>query len=823
VAIYHLSAKVISRGEGRSAVAAAAYRAGSELVDERSAETFDYTRKEGVEHSEILAPEGAPAWVQDRAELWNRVEAAEVRKDAQLARELEIGLPVELSADEQVALVRAFAVDQFVARGMVVDLNVHRDNPENPHAHLMLTMRSIGPEGFGPKVREWNDRALLMGWRERWAELANEHLARAGHDVRIDHRSHFERGLELVPQGKIGVGRARQGEASIPDYVADRVAEHRRIAHENGTRILADPEVALTALTQQRATFTEHDLVKFLHTRTDGAAQFQAALLKVQASESLVRLGTDERGKARFTTTEMLGVERGLLERAERMAGRVAHRVSAPHQSQVLAADARLAGEPRAAFQHVVGGGDLAVLVGVAGSGKSTLLAAARHGWEAEGLTVKGAALSGMAAENLTGSSGIVARTLASWERSWSLGRDRLTARDVLVIDEAGLVGTRQLARVLEHAETAGAKVVLVGDPEQLQAIEAGAPFRGIAAQVGVAELREVRRQRAEWQRAATRDLAAGRTREALAAYRAHGQVQGFENRETARAALLQAWATASSTSGSAPAALMLAYTRADVRALNEGARTLRHAQGELGAGETVETTRGARAFAAGDRIAFLRNERSLGVRNGTLGTVEQVASGVLQVRLDGDESRRIAVDATQYPDLDHGYASTVHKSQGATVERTLVLASPHFDRHATYVALSRHRENATLYYGESDFRGAGAEAARTLDAVLSRARPKELAHDYLEREGVEPIRLPGAGPEALRERSRAADTSPADAFRDKVAVRAKELASDRHRREREDAARRAQVPRTPARDLARERGSEPAPPLKDKDRGYER
>src|SRR5581483_9178364 len=136
-----------------------------------------------------------------------------------------------------------------------------------------------------------------------------------------------------------------------------------------------------------------------------------------------------------------------------------------------------------------VGGADLAVLVGVAGAGKSTMLEAARRAWEAQGFSVKGAALAGIAAENLEIASAINARTLASWERSWEQGYELLGAHDLLVIDEAGLVGTRQLARILERAEAAGAKVVLVGDPEQLQPIEAGSPFRGITARIGAAEL----------------------------------------------------------------------------------------------------------------------------------------------------------------------------------------------------------------------------------------------------------------------------------------------------------------------------------------------
>ena len=192
MAIYHFTAKVISRSKGRSAVAAAAYRSASEIRDYRQDLTFDDAAKADVIHSEILAPEGSPEWIYNRELLWNAVEAGEKRRDAQVAREVEFALPEELNRAEAIALAREFVEREFVSRGMVADLNVHWDQG-NPHAHVMLTMRELTPEGFGLKVTEWNRRELLGEWREHWAGLANEHLLRSGFDVRIDHRSYKTR------------------------------------------------------------------------------------------------------------------------------------------------------------------------------------------------------------------------------------------------------------------------------------------------------------------------------------------------------------------------------------------------------------------------------------------------------------------------------------------------------------------------------------------------------------------------------------------------------------------------------------------------------
>ncbi len=735
MAIYHLSAKIVSRDKGQSVVASAAYRAADSLNDERIGKTFDYSRKRGVEHAEILAPDGAPEWIRNRQALWNAVERVERRKDAQLAREIELGLPIELTKEQQVELVRDFAQRAFVSKEMVADVAVHRDDPENPHAHLLLTTRDLSSKGFGRKQRQWNGKSELLSWREQWAETANEHLLRAGHEIRIDHRSLEAQGIDLVPGIKLGLSAERQRAPNLPRSVAERVAEQREIAAENGRRILDEPGLALKAITHHQATFTERDVAKWLHSRTDGAEQFQAAYAKVTTSADLVTLGKDERGHKRFTTTEMLSLERALLEGSERLATRQGHAVGPMYRDQVLA-DGRLSQEQHLAFEHVTGGSDLAVVVGVAGAGKSTMLESARRAWEAAEYNVKGAALSGIAAENLENASGIGSRTLASWELSWQKGHDQLNRRDVLVIDEAGLVGTRQLARVLDSVEKAGAKVVLVGDPEQLQAIEAGAPFRGIAAQAGVVELNEVRRQRQGWQKEATQQLASGHTREALIAYEREHRIKAASTRAQAREAMLTAWARAG-RERPGESRLMLAYTRNDVQALNERARDLRRVAGELGKSEVIETARGSREFAAGDRLYFLRNERSLGVKNGSLGVIEEIRKGVLQVRTDGEEGRRVVVDSSKYPHLEHGYAATIHKSQGSTVDRTYVLATPHFDRHSTYVALSRHREAAAVFYGKEDFEPewSRASAEENFKNVLSRARPKELAHDYLERE----------------------------------------------------------------------------------------
>ena len=646
MAIYHLHVKVIGRKSGSSAVASAAYRSGSRLRDERLDRSHDFSAKRGVVHSEVLLPENAPEAWSDRERLWNDVEAFEVRKDAQLAREVEFAIPRELTQAQGIELARDFAQAEFVSLGMIADLNVHWDMAEDgmpkPHAHVMLTMRAVDKSGFGQKVREWNRTEMVERWRERWAEFANERLAELDIDARIDHRSLEAQGIGLEPQSQIGAPAQRiEGEGNE----ADRAEMHREIARGNGARIIADPSVALDAITQQQSTFTKRDMAKFTHRHSDGLDQFNEVMGAMRSAPDLVELGKDVSGEDRFTTRAMIEAEQRLHRAAELMAERERHEVRGADREAALAraeeSGLELSGEQADALAHITDGRDLGIVVGHAGTGKSAILGVAREAWEAAGYEVRGVALSGIAAENLESGSGITSRTIASMEHGWRQGRDLLTTRDVLVIDEAGMVGTRQLERVLSHAAQAGAKVVLVGDPQQLQSIEAGAAFRSIHERHGGAEIGEVRRQREDWQRDATRDLANGKAGHALEAYRSHGMVHEAQTREQARGDLIERW---DRDRQAAPdrTRIILTHTNDEVRALNEAARERMRAAGDLGDEVRVTVERGARNFASGDRVMFLQNERGLGVKNGTLGTIEQVSAQSMTVQTDDEPIRSL-------------------------------------------------------------------------------------------------------------------------------------------------------------------------------------
>ena len=234
IAIYHCSIKIISRGKGKSAVGAAAYRSGEILTNERDGITHDYTHKGGIVHTEILLPAHAPASFSDRAALWNAVEKIEKAKNAQLAREIELALPVELTREQNVSLVREYINQHFVAAGMCADICIHDKGDGNPHAHVMLTMRPFEQGGaWGAKQKkeyildqqgkkiydrkkrqykcksipatDWNDQTKAEEWRTAWAQLCNRALEQNGHAERIDHRSYERQGIDQIPTVHLGV------------------------------------------------------------------------------------------------------------------------------------------------------------------------------------------------------------------------------------------------------------------------------------------------------------------------------------------------------------------------------------------------------------------------------------------------------------------------------------------------------------------------------------------------------------------------------------------------------------------------------------------
>ena len=549
-----------------------------------------------------------------------------------------------------------------------------------------------------------------------------------------------------------------------------RAAEVDRLLGQQGPRLdlagRADACIRLAALTitKQASHFPERELVRHaaVWAQTLGVA---ASALRVRVKEALagspefVRVG-ESRGETHFTTREMHALEEKMLGQAEKLNALPSQAVS---EKTIRSVEGALSEEQKKALRHVTQAkNSIQIISGMAGTGKTSMLRAAREAFEREGFQVIGACLSGKAAQGLEEGAGIKSTTLArligapelrfpgtlgvrpldSMRQNLTRLREaalewsslaepvRLPPKTVLVVDEAGMVGTRQMERLTEEALKAGARLVLVGDERQLQPIDAGGPFASLGNRLGRATLTEIQRQRDGWAREAVKMFAAGQSRAALREYASRGLVSIGKNRNEAMRRLITSWKRQGESNPRDN--LILASTNKDAAALNRMAQTQRMLTGGLG--KQALSVEGSDLHRS-DRVLFTRNSRWYGVQNGSLGTVTEVdvKNGILSVKLD--QGKLVMVPVKKYSHLKLGYAITTHKAQGANTENAFVLlGGPSQDRELSYVQASRARGTTRFFLGKLD----AGEDLRDVCKQMEQSRQKDLSHDLLERRGRE-------------------------------------------------------------------------------------
>ncbi|WP_114815196.1 AAA family ATPase [Paraburkholderia kururiensis] len=425
-----------------------------------------------------------------------------------------------------------------------------------------------------------------------------------------------------------------------------------------------------------------------------------------------------------FTSTEVLAIERRLIEIADRLADGMGASVSRSTHDRI-AAQRGFVPEQAEAFTKLVSGEQIAIVNGAAGTGKSYVLGAMREAYEADGFTVIGGILQGKTAKDLERESGIKSQTLASLLHALDNGRVTLDARTVVVVDEAGMVGSRQLERLLSHVEKTGARVRLVGDAMQLHAVDYGDAFARLSDRIPPVRLVEIQRQKrgGAWMCEASKALSRHEVGAAIKAYADAGMVNADKTHDHAKLALVERW-NLDRLSTPEKSQIVLARTRAEVAELNLLMREKLRDSGHLGTEHSHQTASGKLALAEGEHIVFLENNRDLGVFNGTAGTIQRIKGSVLTVRLQ--EGQTVNVDLAEYNQINYGYALTVHKSQGATVDRAYSLVSPGMTAENAYVSWTRHREHLQVFYGQDKFRSLDVLARR-----LSNPEIKEFSGDY--------------------------------------------------------------------------------------------
>ena len=514
-----------------------------------------------------------------------------------------------------------------------------------------------------------------------------------------------------------------------PDRLGDVLGRVRSVGLSDPERRAAvDGMLGPDGLTAHASTFDRRDLIRaWCEAHPQGATLSEVQFFSAQMitnEPALVALSGE-----RWTTRDLLACEQSVLAAANRGLG------SGIALVQPAAIDAAIASRPTitAEQEHVArslleGGDGVSVLIAPAGTGKGFTLGVAQAAWSAADVKVLGATIAARAAAELRTGAGIPSMAIASLIGQLDDGKV-LAPNSVLVIDEAGMVGTRQLARLVEHASTRGAKVVLVGDPRQLPEIDAGGVLAGLAKTVPVLSLSENRRQSEPWERAALNQFRSGSVEKALAAFDSHGRIERVATLTNVRERIIDAWAAARAQ-GEEP--IMLAARREDVRALNKLARATM-ADRLVGPALAVDDE----PFQAGDHVMTLRNNRRLDVRNGERGIVQaiNVDRRSMTVRMT-DRVVELPPTYLEAGHVTHGYAMTVHKAQGVTADRAFVLGTDDLYREMGYVAMSRGRLGNHLYVVGEPTREIeplhGPSLQRTnkelLVAALSTSRAQELA-----------------------------------------------------------------------------------------------
>jgi hypothetical protein len=559
------------------------------------------------------------------------------------------------------------------------------------------------------------------------ADLALRKLGRSRGQVRdlLGDRS--------VPAAMLGVSLQELEERlgpyePAPAIVALRERETARQAEGIQARVAMlrnDPDLILRPLSQTRSTWERADVERVVRTKLGLGKDDHGAAVDTATRSILARCQVVDLARGVYSTTAIVAEERALFDTARRLS----ERTNAP---QLRAPGAELDAQQREAFAHLATQRQIAIVTGVAGSGKSRLQRDLSAAYRGAGARVVGVAVSGEAARTLATEADISSRTVAKLLSDLDRGREHLGALDVLLIDEAGTLGTEQAQRLFAFAVAGGATVRLLGDEAQHEAVARGAVLRGLVEDLGAYDMANTRRAKHEWLRDAARDLRSGKVAPALDALREHGSIRAYPTHEEAKAHLVQQYIHARSQTlttedGSARPreAILLADSNVDMNALNLMIQEAYRKAGQLGQGVEYDTDFGAQIFHVGDTVAIREGKEGTAISkwvNGDRATVAaHLGYGLIRIKRERDGALDVW-DTRDRGAIQLGYAMTSYRSQGATVDDVFLL--PANSRRGTYVDITRARDTVTIAYGEERVRDFGAlmyQAQRAQDKTLVR------------------------------------------------------------------------------------------------------
>lgn len=716
MAIQFAALVYISRTDGGNACRSAAYNERSDIRCQRTGERFYFAHRGPTLHHEVLLPTGADSKFLDPTVLWNEAQAMEKRRDSQEAKHLLLALPSNpgLTLDDWTVMCREFIEEHFISKGVAAQLDIHDphdgDRSEidpaygadsvhlNYHAHVLITTRRIEGSAFAthkardldPEVRTMQGKGTFVTeadrWGEIWRDYQNSYFERQGLEIRVDETG-------FVPQRHEGPVRLR----TVPDDSLRRLDA----ARQANIAMARDPVEVLKKLTQKNATFTELDIVRHIKKFIPDPAERREIREAVLARPEVVPLYGWDTGEfvGRYTTKEVRTAEIGAVETAKRVAR--SHRPPDRHMAQEIAEQHTLDEEQMAAFVKGTGTDGLVVIEGVAGAGKSHGLNAIREAHEAAGWHVVGIAPTNQVAANLRQLGFRYANTahreLYYQERGGTHAIPRWDRDTLVIVEEAAMLDTNIYGRLMRQAADKGAKIILAGDDRQLASVERGGLFTQFKERHGSAMISTVRRQRADWQREASKDFSEGRMEEGLRAYAEHGHIHWSQEIDESRDRLLSDWDQDSRERPDVDR-FVYASTNAEVNRLNRAIHDIRVRRGEVENQLEVETVKGKMVIGTGDRIQFHGNDRRRGIINGAHGTIAGI-DGTL-VTVDAEICGRVTFDTREFNEYALGYAGTVYRGQGKTQTEVYALYDHiwAWNSRTAYVGMTRHSDRVELY-----------------------------------------------------------------------------------------------------------------------------
>ena len=873
MALFSSHTSMVQRSKGQSAVASAAYNARALLtqsvIDKSTNITtifrYDYSKKEGLAYSKIYAPEDAPAWVMIREKLWNKAEDCELRHDSQTARKIMIALPIELDDKGHIALLEEFAL-ALVAKGMIVDANIHNDNLDNPHAHLMLSTRELKEDRYGNiefspiKNREWGKREFVKEHRELWAHLTNKHLAMNGFDLRVSEKSYKDLGLDIMPSVHEGPARNIQN--------SELVELNNKIAAENAAKIRENPSIIIDILALKGPVFTKEQIAKELEARlTSGvdytnisdiadieSMQNEISLTYIQLYEHIlhckeIKLVTeaDLQSKALYTSTKRFDLETRFIDNiiqmdeahthslnlksfalsslslgekikaksvdimtnlASRIEAATSVKLSVPTPNQELSE------EQSKAVLNILNGSNIAILEGIPGAGKTTAMREIVRQYKKSGRIVIGVAPSSSAALELAKATGIECKNGSKWRKTWieSSGEKfdlilradyykedkyknqngvfgpSLTKNHVMIIDEASMVELANMDYLISKAKSVGAKVILVGDNNQLSAVGFAGAFSKASDICKSEKLTISQRQENPLHRQATIMLGQYKVGEALDIFHAEGAINLSDThldainlcaREFVSDYIKDASECGFDDLISRKARVIGVFANKTKASINNQVRVQLKDSGILkgkeysvyvgGVGEEKQRI----DLMRGEQIVFSRNVNHIGkngVCNGEFATILKIRKpdedgltiiNLLVYKANG-EKEKISLDIARMSQskwfdcsilFDYGYAVTAHKLQGSSIDNVSVLIEKGVGFEVFNVLATRHRKNVLFYSNreliESSFFGSFDKSMRLIKRgfklesdgniifkeglikLLSKRTNTSFAHDY--------------------------------------------------------------------------------------------